>query len=253
MPIASPPPPGIPPRPPTRLQAWLGRTFGPEAHPAVTGLSSSRSPTACPRRPCCSPQPGTRAARRTEQPMVARIEPPATDYPVFPTYDLGMQFRVMRLVGEHTSVPVPRTLWYEPDPTVLGWGVLRDGPGGRAGPSRRAALHLRRQLGLRRRPGRPTPAPAVGHRGHGRDPHGHPRPVTTSGSSGRSSSSGRAHRTGWDLAGAARPAVEAVRRLGGAGLAVPTVDGVLRLAGASTGPPRSEATPCRGGTVASAT
>ena len=58
--------------------------------------------------------------RRSERRMVARIEPPATDCPVFTTYDLGMQFRVMRLVGEHTSVPVPETLWYEPDPAVLG-------------------------------------------------------------------------------------------------------------------------------------
>ena len=46
--------------------------------------------------------------------------PPATDYPVFTTYDLDMQFRVMRLVRDHTSVPVPETFWYEPDPTVLG-------------------------------------------------------------------------------------------------------------------------------------
>ena len=52
--------------------------------------------------------------------LVARIEPPATDYPVFTTYDLGMQFRVMRLVGEQTEVPVPETFWYEPDPAVLG-------------------------------------------------------------------------------------------------------------------------------------
>jgi aminoglycoside phosphotransferase (APT) family kinase protein len=52
--------------------------------------------------------------------MVARIEPPATDYPVFTTYDLGMQYRVMRLVGEHTAVPIPETLWFEPDPSVLG-------------------------------------------------------------------------------------------------------------------------------------
>ena len=52
--------------------------------------------------------------------LVARIEPPATDYPVFTTYDLDMQFRVMRLVREHTDVPVPETFWYEPDPAVLG-------------------------------------------------------------------------------------------------------------------------------------
>jgi aminoglycoside phosphotransferase (APT) family kinase protein len=52
--------------------------------------------------------------------LVARVEPPATDYPVFTTYDLDMQFRVMRLVSEETDVPVPQTYWYEPDPSVLG-------------------------------------------------------------------------------------------------------------------------------------
>ena len=39
--------------------------------------------------------------------LVARIEPPATDYPVFTSYDLDMQFQVMRLVRDHTAVPVP--------------------------------------------------------------------------------------------------------------------------------------------------
>ena len=55
-----------------------------------------------------------------ERRLVARVEPPATDYPVFTTYDLDMQFRVMRLVAAHTDVPVPETHWYEPDPSVLG-------------------------------------------------------------------------------------------------------------------------------------
>lgn len=103
----------------TRLQAWLGRTFGPQAHPAVTGLSTPAS-NGMSSETVLFTAAWDDGGTRTEQPMVARIEPPATDCPVFPTYDLGMQFRVMRLVGEHTSVPVPRTLWYEPDPTVLG-------------------------------------------------------------------------------------------------------------------------------------
>jgi aminoglycoside phosphotransferase (APT) family kinase protein len=55
-----------------------------------------------------------------ERELVARIEPPASAHPVFTTYDLGMQFEVMRLVRAHTAVPVPEPLWYEADPTVLG-------------------------------------------------------------------------------------------------------------------------------------
>ena len=64
--------------------------------------------------------PWRRGRRQVERRLVARIEPPATDYPVFTTYDLDMQFRVMRLVRARPTVPVPETFWYEPDPTVLG-------------------------------------------------------------------------------------------------------------------------------------
>jgi aminoglycoside phosphotransferase (APT) family kinase protein len=55
-----------------------------------------------------------------ERHLVARIEPPASAHPVFTTYDLGMQFDVMRLVRAHTAVPVPEPLWYEASPGVLG-------------------------------------------------------------------------------------------------------------------------------------
>lgn len=52
--------------------------------------------------------------------FVARIEPELDKVPVFPTYDLELQFRVMQLVGSATTVAVPEALWYEPDPSVLG-------------------------------------------------------------------------------------------------------------------------------------
>ncbi|MFD7976940.1 phosphotransferase family protein [Streptomyces sp. NPDC059071] len=41
-------------------------------------------------------------------------------YTVFPVYDMARQHRVMRLVAEHTDVPVPRVLWLEEDPGPLG-------------------------------------------------------------------------------------------------------------------------------------
>jgi aminoglycoside phosphotransferase (APT) family kinase protein len=56
----------------------------------------------------------------TTHPLVARVEPDTADVPVFPTYDLELQYRVMELVGEHSDVPVPATRWYEADPTPLG-------------------------------------------------------------------------------------------------------------------------------------
>jgi aminoglycoside phosphotransferase (APT) family kinase protein len=55
---------------------------------------------------------GERVAER----LVLRIQP--TENQVFPDYDLDKQIRTMRLL-EKTDVPVPRVLWYEPDPSVL--------------------------------------------------------------------------------------------------------------------------------------
>jgi aminoglycoside phosphotransferase (APT) family kinase protein len=52
--------------------------------------------------------------------MVARVAPAGVDVPVFPSYDLDEQFEVIRMVGDLTSVPVPKVWWYEPDPGVLG-------------------------------------------------------------------------------------------------------------------------------------
>ena len=46
---------------------------------------------------------------RTEHALVARVEPDPADVPVFPTYDLGLQYRVMELVGANSAVPVPTT------------------------------------------------------------------------------------------------------------------------------------------------
>jgi aminoglycoside phosphotransferase (APT) family kinase protein len=38
----------------------------------------------------------------------------------FPSYDLGLQFRVMRGLARHSAVPVPEVLWLEEDTAVLG-------------------------------------------------------------------------------------------------------------------------------------
>ncbi len=57
---------------------------------------------------------------RETQPCAARLSPDPAAAPVFPVYDLGRQFRVMRLVAERTPVPVPATLWFEPDARYLG-------------------------------------------------------------------------------------------------------------------------------------
>jgi len=52
--------------------------------------------------------------------LVARVAPDIVDVPVFPSYDLESQFRVMQLVGQHTDVPVPAARWLELDPGAIG-------------------------------------------------------------------------------------------------------------------------------------
>jgi aminoglycoside phosphotransferase (APT) family kinase protein len=102
-----------------RLQQWLSGLLGHGSEPAISEVSSPESNGMSSETLLFTAvwnEDGTPTRHR----LVARIEPPATDYPVFTTYDLDMQFRVMRLVREQTSVPVPETFWYEPDPAVLG-------------------------------------------------------------------------------------------------------------------------------------
>ncbi|MEO5838733.1 MAG: phosphotransferase family protein [Acidimicrobiales bacterium] len=52
--------------------------------------------------------------------LVVRLSPDTAAVPVFPTYDLEKQFRVMQLVGERSTVPVPNMRWYEPSDEWLG-------------------------------------------------------------------------------------------------------------------------------------
>lgn len=49
--------------------------------------------------------------------LVARFKPRGVT--VFPTYDVGLQYRVMKILGD-TGVPVPRMRWDEPDAGPLG-------------------------------------------------------------------------------------------------------------------------------------
>ena len=102
-----------------QFEAWLRRTL-PEGNDAeVLDLTSPESNGMSSETLLVTAR-WTEDGATVERRLVARVEPPATDYPVFTTYDLDMQYRVMRLVSEHTDVPIPETHWYEPDPAVLG-------------------------------------------------------------------------------------------------------------------------------------
>ncbi|MEM9200299.1 MAG: phosphotransferase family protein [Actinomycetota bacterium] len=51
--------------------------------------------------------------------FVARVAPAAEDVPVFQTYDLEKQYRLISLVAEHSEVPVPNLAWLERDSAFL--------------------------------------------------------------------------------------------------------------------------------------
>lgn len=55
-----------------------------------------------------------------DEALVARVAPQPSAVPVFPTYDLERQARVMRAVRDASTVPVPRVFWSEPGDHVVG-------------------------------------------------------------------------------------------------------------------------------------
>ncbi|XRQ11426.1 phosphotransferase family protein [Actinomadura welshii] len=61
--------------------------------------------------------PGPGGAVRSE-PFVARVAP--VKYQVFPEPRFEEQYRLMRILDERTSIPVPPIRWYEPSSDVLG-------------------------------------------------------------------------------------------------------------------------------------
>ena len=60
----------------------------------------------------------------THDRLVARLAPAADAVPVFPRYELDLQFATMSEVAARSSVPVPPLYAYEPDPAHLGTEFL---------------------------------------------------------------------------------------------------------------------------------
>jgi aminoglycoside phosphotransferase (APT) family kinase protein len=102
-----------------RLQSWLETKLPDGAHPELSGLDvpSSNGMSSETVLFDLTVQEGGRSSNGS---FVARMAPEQSAVPVFPSYDLGKQFRVMQLVAELTSVPVPPARWIELDPDPLG-------------------------------------------------------------------------------------------------------------------------------------
>jgi aminoglycoside phosphotransferase (APT) family kinase protein len=102
-----------------RLEAWLATRLPEGSEPAVPELAVPETNGMSSETLLFDAEwrNGTGPRRRA---LVARLAPEPSAVPVFPTYDLERQFRVMREVAARTPVPVPTVLWSEPDPGPVG-------------------------------------------------------------------------------------------------------------------------------------
>lgn len=103
---------------PARMAAWLATQLPPGAAPDVTlhhgadanGMSSETLVL----------DVAWTNGERTLSRYVARVAPATEDFPVFPTYDLPLQYRLLQRLAARTGVPVPQVRHLEPTGDVLG-------------------------------------------------------------------------------------------------------------------------------------
>jgi aminoglycoside phosphotransferase (APT) family kinase protein len=102
-----------------RLETWLQSAL-PESTQVAVGALSSPDGSGMSSETLLFDATWTDAEGQHEAALVARVEPDPADIPIFPAYDLDLQYRVMQLVGETSSVPVPSPRWIEPDADHIG-------------------------------------------------------------------------------------------------------------------------------------
>jgi aminoglycoside phosphotransferase (APT) family kinase protein len=103
-----------------RIEAWLGGVLDDASDISVTDVVKPEGNGMSSETLLFTAAWTDAGGAAVERRCVARIEPELDKIPVFPSYDLAMQYRVMELVGEATDVPVPETLWFEGDGSVIG-------------------------------------------------------------------------------------------------------------------------------------
>jgi aminoglycoside phosphotransferase (APT) family kinase protein len=102
-----------------QLQEWLTTRLPADASPALTSLAAT-SATGLSSDTILFTADWDDDVGRASHDLVARIAPDAVDVPVFPTYDLERQFRVIDDVGRLSAVPVPELFWSETDAQHVG-------------------------------------------------------------------------------------------------------------------------------------
>lgn len=99
-----------------KLESWLSERLGHSVHiprlaiPESTGMSNVTL--------LFDTQWQDGGETRRES-LVGRLQP-KVERPVFPDYDLSLQYEVMESVGRHSDIPVPRLRGLELDKSVLG-------------------------------------------------------------------------------------------------------------------------------------
>ncbi|GAB2633487.1 phosphotransferase family protein [Prescottella soli] len=102
-----------------RLQAWLGTKLPAGADPQVTDVQVPAA-NGMSNETVLFDALWNEDGQQRHHYLVARIAPAPTGVPIFPSYNIGQQFDVIKTVGEHSSVPVPRVYWSEASPEALG-------------------------------------------------------------------------------------------------------------------------------------
>lgn len=102
-----------------RLVSWLAGRLPDGADPQVSELSIPAT-NGMSSETLLFDATWTEGGEPRSERCVVRMRPSLEAKPVFPTYDLDKQYRVMTLVGERCGVPVPKLLWNEPDEAPLG-------------------------------------------------------------------------------------------------------------------------------------
>jgi len=104
----------------SRLEAWFAEMLPEGASPTVPELDAAASANGMSSETVLLTAAWTEEGAPRREKLVARVAPDPADVPVFPEYDLQRQFDVIRLVGELSSVPVPKVWWSDASGTSTG-------------------------------------------------------------------------------------------------------------------------------------
>ena len=103
-----------------QFAAWFAHVLPAGSDPVVTGVDAPEGNGLSSETLLVDVEHAASRGGRTTDRFAARLTPAPGAYPVFPEYDLELQYRCIDVVREHTDVPVPDAPWYEPDVSWLG-------------------------------------------------------------------------------------------------------------------------------------